>query len=181
MAILSKTPRQRANAPGPVNGNEVPMTDETVADRFWAKVDVRGRDECWEWTAARNRRGYGVFRLPGRRNVLAHRFAFVASGGVLASKAPGRTGAVGEVVCHRCDNPSCCNPKHLFVGTQADNLADMVRKGRRRNSRTKLTPTVAKELRSRYTGKRGEQKALAREFGISPQLVNDVLRGRAWT
>lgn len=95
-----------------------------IAERFWPKVDSSGGPgACWTWTASCKIKGYGQISAGGReRPLLAHRVAWEITNGPIG---------VGSVVCHSCDNPKCCNPAHLFLGTQAENLQDMTDKGRR--------------------------------------------------
>ena len=91
----------------------------TATERFWAKVQKS--DGCWLWTAYRNEKGYGRFD-DGTITHQAHRLAWALTNGPVAD---------GLLVCHKCDNPPCCNPDHLFVGTQKDNMQDAKQKGRR--------------------------------------------------
>lgn len=148
-----------------------------VERRFWDKVDKSG--DCWVWTASRSRRGYGYFtivrareaeRIGARRGSnLAHRVAYSLARGPVAPTA---------VVMHRCDNPPCVRPEHLALGTQADNLRDMIAKGR---GCSKLTPSQALEIQRSYAAGEHTQCGLAAIYGVSQALISDVvLRRRQW-
>ena len=92
--------------------------------RFWSKVDRSG--DCWEWMAYRLPKGYGTMRIANRRKGLAHRISWEIHFGPIPT---------GMHVLHKCDNPPCVNPDHLMLGTAADNIHDMVDKGRHSNQR----------------------------------------------
>lgn len=97
--------------------------------RFWAKVDRRSQDECWEWTASKSRDGYGKFWADGSM-YSTHRLSFLMANGEIPE---------GLWVLHRCDNKPCVNPAHLFAGTREDNMLDMESKGRRKRYWRNLT------------------------------------------
>lgn len=96
------------------------MCKMTTYDRFFKKVLIGKPDQCWIWTGGKNRQGYGVFAI-NRKSTLAHRVSFSLHVGPISE---------GMMVCHSCDNPSCVNPDHLWLGTAQDNTDDMFKKGR---------------------------------------------------
>lgn len=139
---------------------------------------------CWVWTRSCRKKGYGQTSIDkGHRNVAVHRVAaWLWLGFDLASSLK---------VLHRCDNPPCFNPEHLFIGTNADNTADMVAKGRARNNPHRgeahashvLTEDQVREIRARTDAvghARGIYSTLAREYGVSHVLVSRIARRLNW-
>jgi hypothetical protein len=102
----------------PVKGDRIPMDE-----RFWAKVHVRSESECWEFLGNRSSQGYGRIAKPGHQAgyIAAHRYSAMLAFGMFDTRL---------WVLHRCDNPPCVNPSHLFLGDRTDNIRDMVAKGR---------------------------------------------------
>lgn len=145
----------------------------TPEERFWLYVEKPDRG-CWVWTGYRNEKGYGVINLGGER-MLAHRFAYQ-----LVADIPD-----GISVLHSCDNPACVRFKHLFLGTRADNNADMDAKGRSRrvgapsgtrNPSTKLTETDVRAIRASLEPVR----ELARRYGTSRVHIYAIKQRRYW-
>lgn len=149
---------------------------EKTLERFWAQVDTTdpAPGACWPWKAGCGGR-YGLFRL-GPRKVLAHRF--------VAGLAAGRTLEPGQVVLHVCDNPLCVRPDHLRVGTQSENVQDMLAKGRQRparqigerNGNARLTAEQAAEIRVST----GPLARTAEHYGVSVSTVSLIRRGKLW-
>jgi len=128
---------------------------------------------CLEWTGRTVRGGYGAITIK-RKTVMAHRFWFVKCGGVIPD---------GMVLCHTCDNPKCVEPGHLFVASQAENMADMVRKKRQArgtlNSKAKLTESDVVEIRKAY--KNGEiQARLAAQYNVHQTTISLIIKGKNW-
>lgn len=148
--------------------------------RFWRLVDVREWARCWPWKGTKLTKGYGRFNLFGNRKVLAHRFAY---------RLAIRPIPLGRCVLHSCDNPSCCNPRHLFLGTIADNAADMVAKGRQGNGRplnratwnphSKLTPDYVRMARGAYAAG-VPQTHIAAHLGVHSSTISRAVRGEVW-
>lgn len=140
--------------------------------RFWAKVKVRDTDACWLWAAAQIR-GYGQFhagRVGGKnRTVYAHRFAWTMTHGTIPDNLS---------VLHRCDTPLCVNPNHLFLGTQADNLADARQKGRLVDGRhlTKVSAAGVADIQRSYQPRKNG-RALATKYGITLASVMRIAKG----
>ena len=143
------------------------------AERF-SKYVNKG-SECWLWTGFRDKDGYGRFQC-GKRAVGAHRVSFEIYKGEIPEKA---------IVLHRCDNPACVNPDHLFIGSQADNIQDCMAKGRRKVMRgdqhynAKLSSEQVLGIRRQWSN--GELSAvLEQAYGVTQQTISDIVNYRSW-
>lgn len=144
--------------------------------RFWAKVRIGRKDECWEWNAHRYWHGYGAFQVGATKSTYAHRMAYTLENGPIPD---------GLKVLHRCDNRACCNPGHLFLGTQADNMADCAAKGRYADQKgvkhplARLTDSDVIAIRQRHEAGEGHQ-SIARDYGVTRQAIYRIVTRRAW-
>jgi predicted XRE-type DNA-binding protein len=159
----------------------------TIEERFWRKVKKEKDDECWEWIGGKNSSKYGILLLTNKRtSILAHRFSYELHKG----KIPKGKGYHGMCVCHSCDNPSCVNPNHLWLGTNIENMRDKETKGRGRgfchqdhhgenHPQVKLTWKIVEEIREMH--KNGFlQKEIAKKFNISNSGISKIISNKRW-
>lgn len=146
---------------------------KSLQDAFWSRVVSTDHNSCWIWNGCTDRDGYGVLQFE-KRQYRAHRVSYQ----LLRSPVPDDL-----VVCHHCDNPSCVNPHHLFVGTVSDNNADRISKGRsargEKSARAKLTEADVLEIR-RMAAANCRTKEIADKFKVSYYIVSLISRGDSW-
>lgn len=157
--------------------------------RFWKGVRVEDNTQCWPWIQSRTRGGYGQFWLQGKMR-LAHRvvFALYFHSDVLSSS--GYHAGIDKFPCvlHNCDNPACCNPHHLRLGTNAENIGDKVAKGRgqrmcgARNGHSKLSADAVRQIRQDYQPRSSDRNcaALGERYGVSTTNIHDIVRRKVW-
>ena len=156
-----------------------------ISERFWPKVD-RETDSngCWPWIGSRNPKGYGTFFISGKRKEGAHRVSYKLIYGDIPK---------GQCVLHRCDNPPCVNPSHLFLGSPADNTRDALTKGRLifqtnpnvflygdHHPQAKLNSEQVKSIRSLYDNGTLNFERLADQFHVNPSTIARIIKGKLW-
>ncbi len=173
-----------------------PLTPQDLL-RFWSHVRIRGPDDCWPWMAAHLPLGYGQFCLGSRRDgsrkkFYAHRVAWTIAHGSIP---------LGLCVCHTCDAPGCQNSRHLFAGSQKDNMLDKTQKKRgnpsrgdehwlhkhperilrgEQNGSAKLSEQDVREIRRRYAAGDITLLALAHEYGVSEAAIWRIVHRKTW-
>lgn len=147
--------------------------------RMWGSVSEAPIDLCWEWkSTSRLKSGYGRITLNGEQK-LAHRAAWEWAFGLIPD---------GMLVRHKCDNPSCCNPFHLELGSDKDNYNDMIERGRRisrgakgeKNCKAKLCENEVLEIRKLYKNGGESTNTLARKFNVTQTLISQIVRKKIW-
>ncbi|WP_455387391.1 HNH endonuclease [Petrachloros mirabilis] len=146
----------------------------TVSDRLLSNIDIDSQAGCWIWTGAKGRKGYGVLNV-NCKQMKAHRQSYLQ----FVGKIP-----AGMLVCHKCDNPSCINPQHLFLGTALDNSRDCISKGRQKpigedSATAKLTNEDVFQIRAELA-KGSQKKMLGKKFGVSARTIFKIAIGQTW-
>lgn len=169
--------------PRPQGGGRGRWSEDKWRREFWTRVAKGDPGACWEWQGSRHKVGHGYAWVPrsvpvlGGRVHYAHRIAFHLTHGAIPP---------GASICHHCDNPACCNPAHLYAGTQTDNMRDMIERDRRdhahgsRIPHAALTDDLVREIRRRFRA--GERIAsIVRDMPASFTTVSAAAHGKSWT
>lgn len=165
--------------PRPDRVRKLEAPSKNVGERLWKRIDVKEADLCWPWKGHVNEWGYGSISYKGK-TWGTHRLAYMLKNGPVPD---------GLFVCHTCDNPRCCNPSHLWLGTAKDNFHDAVKKSRNTlkickpgegNGHHKLTTDQVIEIRRSYPHSGKTMKQIGIEYGVSRDAIFDVIRRRKW-
>ncbi len=149
----------------------------TLLERIMNRVEINPITGCWESTYSCNASGYAQIQVNGKKMNI-HRTIFEA----LGQKIP-----KGSCVLHKCDNRKCCNIRHLFFGTQADNIADMVSKGRQaqpngeKHYMAKLTEKNVIKIRKLLAAKELTQDEIGELYGVAAKVISDIKTGKSWS
>lgn len=152
------------------------VVTEELSVRFWAHVvKGMGDDSCWEWTGGKSTQmRYGALRIEGQ-TYYAHRVSWIIANGIIEP---------GTCVLHRCDNPPCVRPSHLFLGTKMENMQDKIAKGRQiRGSQVQqsvITDASAGEILVQYASGTTSALELARKYGINESTLRSIINGETW-
>lgn len=157
------------------------MTDYTpdAVIRFWSKIEIpENPNACWIWTGTHYPSGYGILAID-RKNIRVHRMMWEIANQQTIPK--------NMCICHTCDVPDCCNPRHLFLGTTQENTQDKVNKGRQARTRgeasgksAKLTAVQVEQIRQRYSVGGIYQHELAAIYGVNQQQISRIVNYKRW-
>lgn len=146
-------------------------------DRFWQKVIVKGPEDCWEWQAASDTFGYGNF-WSGTKHIKSHRFSWEIKNGEINNR--------DICVCHKCDNPKCVNPNHLFLGSKAENNRDMKQKGRyhlnkgEKHSRHIVNEKQVLDIRKLRQNTSMTYRNIGKLYGLTAAGVYGIIKRLNW-
>lgn len=152
------------------------MRGRTSDERFWNLVQKSSHENCWSWIGAKERRGHGRFKISTKICEYAHRYSYMLHIGSIPD---------GKCVLHKCDNGSCVNPSHLFLGTRGENNTDRATKGRNAptygecNPSAKLTAKQVKNIIERRAN--GDSvSSIANDFNVSLTAIYGIISGKTW-
>ena len=152
------------------------LSEAKYVKHFWERVNIKSPNECWEWKEGKTSDGYGSVSFNSKSH-LSHRVAWILTNGPIPDKM---------FVCHSCDNRLCVNPKHLFIGSNDDNMRDMVVKCRsadqkgEKNGHAKLKKRDILKIRELYSRGDTSQQKIADIFGVTQGSVSHIIRKTQW-
>lgn len=150
-----------------IKGKREKTTKENIKQRFWEKVEKT--NYCWLWKGYKMKSGHGQFQTLEKVD-FAYRYSWELHNNKKIPK--------GMCVLHKCDNGSCVNPEHLFIGTQADNIKDMLKKGR--GKRRILTLEQYNFIKKEYKFRKNTQQMLAKKFNVHSMTIGRIIRGETY-
>lgn len=162
-----------------------PFRKSKLENRLWSYINVRGNDDCWEWNGIRSVPGYGRVTLHKGKfhsTMNAHRALYLLKRGYFDSDQ--NPNLFDMHILHKCDNPPCCNPNHLFLGTHQDNMFDMHRKGKvpfgtNSGRATLCEDDVADIIEMSEDG--FSYREIARSFDVGKSTIGEILTGKRWS
>ncbi len=159
----------------------MPIRNEPA--NVWRFISVGGADECWNWIGSKDTTGYGRIGI-GRKYYAVHRIVYSLSVKDIPFSAPKKRTDEGHVL-HTCDNRACCNPRHLFLGTQKDNMRDMVSKSRRASTKGELNPNAVLSRKDvgdiKWILSKGIAcPEIARLYGVTATAISRIRDGVSW-
>lgn len=149
---------------------------KNIEEDVWKHIDKKGEDDCWEWMGYKNQDGYGQMKI-NYKTCHVHRLVYKQTRGSIPNKI---------CVLHTCDNPSCCNPKHLWLGNHDDNMRDKKEKGRGRTGRgekhgsAKLTERDVLEIKEKYLTGKYSQVKLGEEYAVNRSTIYRIIYQKCW-
>lgn len=145
------------------NSVNKPFTKDYILENIYIE------DTCWVWKRFLDDKGYGVASISGRgKHISSHRMSYILWNGTVED---------GTYICHKCDNPPCCNPEHLYAGTHQDNTRDMMSRFR---FHSKLTKHEVEEIRMKHSSKKYTQRELGDMYSVSESQINKILKKTRW-